>query len=190
MISIERPGLDPLEIESILLDFDGTLAIDRRVHPKTKDKINLLSRRANIHIFVILPIPPFNKVNPLTPPFNKLSPSAPPFNKGGKEGILAKELIEERLRKVKAEIIYLAEGDSSGKKLDLLRQLGPTRCVAIGNGMDDAALMQEAAIGICVISKEGSSGEAMKHADLVFTDILDALDFLLKPLRQKATLSI
>ena len=170
MISIGRPGQSNLDIEFILIDFNGTLAIDRRVHPKAKDKINLLSKRTKIYIFV--------------------NPPTPPFDKGGKGGILAKELIEERLRKVKAEIIYLAEGDSSGKKLDLLRQLGPTRCVAIGNGMDDAALMQEAAIGICVISKEGSSGEAMKHADLVFTDILDALDFLLKPLRQKATLSI
>ena len=55
--------------------------------------------------------------------------------------------------------------------------------------MDDAAMIQGAAIGICVIGKEGSSGEAMKNADLVFADILDALDFLLKPLRQKATLS-
>jgi len=180
MISIERPGLDPLEIESILLDFDGTLAIDRRVHPKTKDKINLLSKRTNIYIFVTLPIPPFNKVNPLTPPFNK----------GGKEGILAKELIEERLRKVKAEIIYLAEGDSSRSKLDLLRQLGPSRCVAIGNGADDAAMVEEAGIGICVIGEEGVSGEAIKNADLVFADILDALDFLLKPLRQKATLTL
>jgi soluble P-type ATPase len=156
MIPIERPGLDPLEIESVLLDFDGTLAIDRRVHPKAKDKINLLSKRTNIYVLTTQ----------------------------------KKELIEERLRKVKAEIIYLAEGDSSRRKLDLLRQLGPSRCVAIGNGMDDAAMIQGAAIGICVIGKEGSSGEAMKNADLVFADILDALDFLLKPLRQKAILSL
>ncbi len=168
MIPIERPGLNPLEIEYILLDFDGTLAIDRRVHPKAKDKINLLSKRTHIYIFV--------------------NPPTPPFNKGGEGGILAKELIEERLRKVKAEIIYLAEGDSSRRKLNLLRELGPTRCAAIGNGMDDAAIMQEAGIGICVIGREGTSGGAVKNADLVFTDILDALDFLLKPLRQRATL--
>jgi soluble P-type ATPase len=156
MILIERPGLNPLEIEFILLDFEGTLAIDRRVHPKAKDKINLLSKRTNLYVFTTQ----------------------------------KKELIEERLRKVKAEIIYLAEGNSSRRKLDLLRQLGPTRCATIGNGMDDTTLMQEAGIGICVIGKEGSSGETMKNADLVFADILDALDFLLKPLRQKATLGL
>jgi len=156
MIPIERPGLDPLEIEFVLLDFDGTLAIDRRVHPKAKDKINLLSKRTNLYVLTTQ----------------------------------KKELIEERLRKMKAEIIYLAEGDSSRRKLDLLRQLGPSRCAAIGNGMDDAAMIEEAGIGICIIGKEGTSGEAMNNADLVFTDILDALDFLLKPLHQKATLSL
>ena len=50
MITIQRPGQEPLEIEFILLDFEGTLATDRRVHPKAKDKINLLSKRAKIYI--------------------------------------------------------------------------------------------------------------------------------------------
>ncbi len=173
MIPIERPGLKPLEIEFVLIDFEGTLAVDRRVHPKAKDKINLLSKRTKIYVLV--------------------NPPPPPLNKGGEGGILAKgekELIDERLTKVKAEIIYLAEGDSSQGKLDLLYQLGPARCVAIGNGVDDAAMIQEAGIGICVIGKEGSSGDATKNAALVFTDILDALDFLLKPLRQRATLGL
>ncbi len=156
MIPIERPGVHPLEIEFILVDFEGTLAIDRRVHPKAKDKINLLSKRARIYILT-------------------------------KE---KKELIEERLRKVRAEIVYLTEGDSLQRKLDLLHQLGSARCVAIGNGVDDAAMIKEAGIGISIIGKEGSSGEAIKNADLVFTDILDALDFLLKPLRQQATLGL
>ena len=155
MITIERPGLNPLEIEFVLIDFEGTLAIDRRVHSKAKDKINLLSKRTTIYILT-------------------------------KE---KKELIEERLRKVKAEIIYLAEGGSSQRKLDLIHRLGPTQSVAIGNGEDDVAMIKEASIGISILGKEGSSGEALKNADLVFTDILDALDFLLKPLRQKTTLS-
>ncbi len=154
MISIERPGQDSLNIEFVLIDFEGTLASDRRVHPKAKDKINLLSKRTKIYILA-------------------------------KE---EKERVEEVLKKVKAEIIYLTEGDSSQKKLDLLRQLGATGTVAIGNGVDDGPMIAEAGFGICVIGKEGASAEAVKNADVVFTDILDALDFLLKPLRQKATL--
>ncbi len=156
MIRIERPGLSPLEIEFVLIDFEGTLAIDRRVHPKAKDKINLLSKRTKIYVLT-------------------------------KE---KKELIEERLRKVKAEIVYLAESGSSQGKLDLLHQLGPARCVAIGNGADDAAMIKEAGVGISMIGKEGSAGEAVRNSEFVFIDILDALDFLLKPLRQKATLGL
>ncbi len=51
-------------------------------------------------------------------------------------------------------------------------------------------MMEEAGFSICIMSKEGTSTEALKKADVVFMDILDALDFLLKPLRQKATLGL
>lgn len=155
MISIQRPGQEPLEIEFILLDFEGTLAQDQRVHPKAKDKINLLSKRTKIYI----------------------------LKKGEKEGT------NDTLKKVKAEVLYIKEGESSQQKLNLLRQLGTIRTVAIGNGADDAPMIEEAGLGICVIGKEGSAVEVLKKADLVMTNILDALDFLLKPLRQKATLS-
>ena len=156
MIAIQRPGREPVEIEFILLDFEGSLASDRRVHPKAKDKINLLSKRTKIYI----------------------------LTKG------EKEVVGEVLKKVKAEIVHLPEAGTSERKLDLLRQLGPNRTVAIGNGVDDAPMIEEAGLGICIIGKEGTSVEAMIKADVVVLDILDALDFLLKPLRQKATLSM
>jgi soluble P-type ATPase len=154
MITILRSGQEPLEIDFILLDFEGTLASDRRVHPKAKDRINLLSKRTKIYILT-------------------------------KE---EKILMEEVLKKVKAEIIYLMEGEASQQKLDLLRQLGASRTVAIGNGVDDVPMIEEAGLGISVMGKEGTFLEAMKKADVVFMNILDALDFLLKPLRPKATL--
>jgi soluble P-type ATPase len=154
MITILRSGQEPLEIDFILLDFEGTLASDRRVHPKAKDRINLLSKRTKIYILT-------------------------------KE---EKILMEEVLKKVKAEIIYLMEGEASQQKLDLLRQLGANRTVAIGNGVDDVPMIEEAGLGISVMGKEGTFSEAMKKADVVFMNILDALDFLLKPLRPKATL--
>ena len=49
-------------------------------------------------------------------------------------------------------------------------------------------MIEEAGLGICIIGVQGTSGEAIKKADVVFTDILHALDFLLKPLRHHATL--
>ena len=154
MISIQKTGEEPLEIESILIDFEGTLASDGRVHPKAKDKINLLSKRTKIYILA-----------------------------KGEE-----ERVGETLRNVKAESIHFTEGEVSQQKSDFLRKLGASKAVAIGNGMDDASMMGEAGLAICVISKEGTSTEAMTNADVVVMNIIDALDFLLKPLRQKATL--
>jgi len=156
MILIQRPGRNPLEIEFILIDFEGTLAMDRRVHPKAKDKINLLSKRTKIYI----------------------------LTKGNEE------TVAEVLKKVKAEVLYIREGEASQKKLDLLQRLGAARTVAIGNGFDDILMMEEVALGICVIGREGASVDVMQKANVVVTDILDALDFLLKPLRHQATLGI
>jgi len=154
MIILQGPGRIPLEIEFILLNFEGTLATDRRIHPKAKDKLNLLSKRTNIYI----------------------------LTKGEQEAI------REILRKLKAEVVYFKEGEVSQGKLDLLRQLGAAKSVAIGNGVDDVRMIEEAGLGICIIGVEGTSGEAIRKADVVFTDILHALDFLLKPLRHQVTL--
>jgi soluble P-type ATPase len=101
-----------------------------------------------------------------------------------------KEPLMETLRKVKAEVIHLTEGEASQGKLNLLRQLGANKTVAIGNGVDDISMIEEAGLGICVISKEGTAGEMIQKADVLVSNILDALDFLLKPLRHRATLSL
>lgn len=156
MIIIQRPGQEPLEIDFLLLNFEGTLATDRRVHPKAKDKLNLLAKRIKIYILA--------KGEQVT--------------------------IREILKKVRAEVAFLIEGEVSQGKLDLLRQVGASRTVAIGNGVDDAAMIGEAGLGICILGKEGTSAEAIKKADVVFTDMLDALDFLLKPLHHQATLGL
>jgi len=155
MISIQRPGMESLDIHFVLIDFEGTLAMDGRVHPKAKDKVNLLSKRATIYILT--------KSN--------------------------REKVEETLTKMKVEILYLTEGDSSQQKLNVLQRLGSHQTAVIGNGLDDVRIMEQAGLGMCVIGKEGSSAEAMAKADLVVSNVLDALDFLLKPLRQRATLS-
>ncbi len=154
MIILQKPGGPHLEIESLLIDYEGTLAIDGRVHPKAKDKINLLSKRINIYILA----------------------------KG------EKEKVEERLKNVKAEVLFLQEGETTRQKLELLKKVGPERALAIGNGLDDGPLLEEAGFSICVIGQEGASGKALQKADLIVTDIIHGLDFILKPLRQKATL--
>lgn len=79
-------------------------------------------------------------------------------------------------------------GNESEQKADYVRQLGAESVVALGQGANDAGMLREAALGICVISKEGMAGETLLSADLVLPDINAALDLLDKPLRIVASL--
>ena len=69
-----------------------------------------------------------------------------------------------------------------------MRELGPENVVAIGNGANDALMLKEAALGIAVIGEEGCSAALMKEADLVVTDIMNALGLVAHPERLVATL--
>jgi len=60
--------------------------------------------------------------------------------------------------------------------------------VCIGNGFNDILMSDAADLSICVIGREGCCGALLRHADVVTTSILDALDLLLKPDRLRATL--
>jgi P-type E1-E2 ATPase len=69
-----------------------------------------------------------------------------------------------------------------------VKQSGPDNVAAIGNGVNDVAMVRDAALGIAVIGPEGAAGELILVADVVVRDILDGLDLLLTPRRFKATL--
>ena len=60
--------------------------------------------------------------------------------------------------------------------------------VCIGNGYNDILMSDAADLSIAVIGKEGCCGALLQHADVVVTDILDALVMLLKSGRLRATL--
>ena len=81
------------------------------------------------------------------------------------------------------------EGDDGGlQKLALVRNLGPKSVIAIGNGDNDARMLEAAALGMAVLQTEGAALSALLHADVAYTSILDALDALLSPARLVATL--
>ena len=50
MISISIPGWGNMEIENIVLDLNGTIAIDGKISSEVKEKINSLSDKAKIYI--------------------------------------------------------------------------------------------------------------------------------------------
>ncbi len=75
-------------------------------------------------------------------------------------------------------------------KAAYLEKLGPANAAAIGNGRNDALMLKEAALGIAVMQTEGAATAALLAAEVVTSEIVDALDLLLHPDRLKATLRL
>ena len=84
--------------------------------------------------------------------------------------------------------VRIKPGNEAGQKADYVRQLGAETVIALGQGANDAGMLKEAALGICVFSLEGTAGETLLSADLVAPDVNAALDLLNKPLRITASL--
>jgi len=86
------------------------------------------------------------------------------------------------------ETVVLHEGGEAEQKVEFVRSLGAEHVVAIGNGANDVLMLEESAVGICVVGSEGAATAALLAADVVVTNVCDALDLLLKPRRLAATL--
>jgi len=74
------------------------------------------------------------------------------------------------------------------EKLRVLDGLGRGRCAVIGNGANDALVLEAAALGIAVLGPEGASAAALRCADVVCVSAADALELLLDPKALSATL--
>ena len=84
--------------------------------------------------------------------------------------------------------LRLQPGNEAAHKAEIVRGLGAEKVAAIGQGANDAGMLKVAALGICVLSREGTALETLLAADIVVPDIFAALDLLDKPLRIIATL--
>jgi soluble P-type ATPase len=73
-------------------------------------------------------------------------------------------------------------------KRDFVETLGAETVVAMGNGANDSAMLERAALGVFVIGAEGSAIEAMLRSKVVAPDIKAALELLINPKRLAATL--
>ena len=148
------PGRGTYEIENLVLDMNGTIALDGELLEGVQERLALL--RSMVRVVIITA-----------------------DTHGG-----ARRL-EQRLG---VETIVLKEGDEGSQKREFVRQLGAKHSLAIGNGSNDALMLKESAIGVCVIGEEGASALALLSADIVVRGVRDALDLLLKPGRLVATL--
>ena len=89
---------------------------------------------------------------------------------------------------LQGEIHKIDAGKEDAQKLALVQKLGKEATICIGNGSNDATMLEKSALGICILGREGASADAIMNADLIVPDINDALDLLLNPKRLVATL--
>jgi len=84
--------------------------------------------------------------------------------------------------------VRIQPGNESEQKAEYVRRLGAETVVAIGQGANDADMLKQAALGICVMSQEGIATGTLLSADLVMPNITAALELFDKPLRIIASL--
>ena len=154
MIEVDVLGHKKLQLHHLVLDHNGTLAIDGVLLPGVADALKRLAEKVQIHIV-----------------------TADTFGD-----------VESQVAEVPCKLVILPATYQDVAKLDYVNRLGPEKTVCIGNGRNDRLMLQIAALGIAVVLREGAALQAVASADVVCTDILQALDLLTHPLRLVATL--
>ncbi len=154
MLKMEIPGRGVIEITDVVLDFNGTIAKDGRIHNKVKDALCLLGRKVRIHVLTA-------------------------DTRGN---------VAHATRRLPVTLRTLEGEDTAAEKVAFVESLGRDHVIAVGNGYNDRLMLKAARLGLCVLGEEGASAEALRASDVVFTSALDALRFILKPLRHRATL--
>src|SRR6185312_488813 len=96
----------------------------------------------------------------------------------------------DRLRALAAllELHLMPHEDQDTAKRAVLARFDAARTVAVGNGRNDLGLLEQAALSIIVIGREGCAAASLARADIVCASVVDALDLLLAPRRIVATL--
>jgi soluble P-type ATPase len=91
-------------------------------------------------------------------------------------------------RRLGFEAVRISASNETAAKGDYVRELNPQRVVAIGQGANDAEMLREAMIGICLLSPEGLAVETLLSAGVIAQDIHNALALRENPMRLVASL--
>jgi len=154
MIELNIPGRGVVQLEHLVSDVNGTLAVDGRLTDGVARALLSLHDRLTIHLLTA--------------------------DTHGRQATIDQQL---GLRAVR-----ILPGDEVRAKAEYVERLGSERVVAVGQGANDAGMLRQAAVGICVLSTEGAAVDALNAADLLAPDILSALALLENPLRLVASL--
>ncbi|DAB29956.1 MAG TPA: haloacid dehalogenase [Sulfurimonas sp. UBA12504] len=96
--------------------------------------------------------------------------------------------VQTQLEEFDITIKVLNSNNHTQEKATYIQKLGAHSCLAIGNGNNDALMLQEAAISIALLGDEGCATKALMNSDIICKDITDALELLLNEKRLIATL--
>jgi len=154
MIELNIPGRGELQLEHLVMDVNGTLAVDGILIEGVARRIGALRDRLTVHLLTA-------------------------DTHGGQAAI-------DHLLNLKA--VHIQHGNEAEQKATYVRQLGAERVAAIGQGANDAQMLQSAALSICIMSVEGLALDALHASQLLLPDILSALDLFDNPLRLIASL--
>jgi P-type E1-E2 ATPase len=154
MIELTIPGCGELRLQHLVLDVNGTLALDGTLLEGVARRLSGLRDRLNLHMVTA--------------------------DTHGQQSVI------DQLLNLSA--VRIQRGNESAQKTEFVNSLGADSVVAIGQGANDAGMLKTAALGICILSTEGSAVDTLLAADLVTPDIQSALDLLDKPMRIIATL--
>lgn len=154
MIEFSIPGLGEYRLEHLVMDVNGTLAVDGQLIDGVAEKIASLREQLTIHLLTA--------------------------DTHGRQAVIDAQLGLTAVR--------IQPGGESLQKEDYVRQLGRDTVAAVGQGANDAEMLDTARLGICVMSVEGVAKETLLASDLVAPTILSALELLEKPMRIVASL--
>jgi len=154
MIELNIPGRGFIQLEHLVTDVNGTLAVDGQLIEGLARNLRNLRDRLEIHLLTA--------------------------DTHGRQSAIDMQLGLQATR--------IPPGNEAEQKAEFVRRLGADRVVAIGQGANDAGMLKQAVLGICVQSTEGVAVETLLAADIFVPDIFAALQLLEKPLRIVATL--
>ncbi|MBN1400355.1 MAG: HAD family hydrolase [Anaerolineae bacterium] len=154
MITLDIPGMGQMGWSELVLDLNGTLALDGALVPGVAERLAPLREQLSIRLLTA-------------------------DTHGAASGIAQRLGVSWSL---------VERGQEAEQKQAFVLALGAERTIAIGNGHNDALMLQAATLGIATLGGEGTSARALGAADLVTRDICEALDLLLHPRRLLATL--
>jgi P-type E1-E2 ATPase len=154
MIELNIPGRGLVQLQHLVCDVNGTLAIDGQLQEGVKQRLSILRDRLTLHLLTA--------------------------DTHGKQAIIDQQL--------NLKAVHIQPGLEDEQKTKYVQKLGAETVVAIGQGANDAGMLEAAALGICVLSAEGTAVKTLLAADMLAANIFEALELLEKPLRIVATL--